>query len=77
MFERCEICGHKKALVYYHETKTFKCFGANGNVGGSIIDYIKAVEKTDIKKTLFIITKQRLLTVSVRVVMLAVVLLTT
>lgn len=49
MFERCEICGHKKDLVYYHETKTFKCFGANGNVGGSIIDYIKAVEKTDLK----------------------------
>ena len=40
MFERCEICGHKKDLVYYHETKTFNCFGASGNVGGSVIDYI-------------------------------------
>lgn len=49
MFERCEICGHKKDLVYYHETKTFNCFGASGNVGGSVIDYIIAVEKTDLK----------------------------
>ena len=49
MFERCEICGHKKDLVYYHATKTFNCFGASGNVGGSVIDYIIAVEKTDLK----------------------------
>ena len=49
MFERCEICGHKKDLVYYHETKTFNCFSASGNVGGSVIDYIIAVEKTDLK----------------------------
>ena len=49
MFERCEICGHKKDLVYYHKTKTFNCFGASGNVGGSVIDYIIAVEKTDLK----------------------------
>lgn len=49
MFERCEICGHKKDLVYYHETKTFNCFSASGNVGGSVIDYIIAVENTDLK----------------------------
>ena len=49
MFERCEICGHKKDLVYYHETTTVNCLGASGNVGGSVIDYIIAVEKTDLK----------------------------
>ncbi len=49
MFEYCEICGHRKDLVYYHDTKTFNCFGANGNVGGSVIDYIMRVENTDLK----------------------------
>lgn len=49
MFECCEICGHKKDLVYFHDTNTFFCFGACGHVGGSIIDYIMAVEKTDLK----------------------------
>ena len=49
MFECCEICGHKKDLVYFYDTNTFFCFGASGHVGGSIIDYIMAVEKTDLK----------------------------
>ena len=44
MFKECEICGHRKDLVYYHKTNTFYCFGANGGTGGSIIDYIVAVE---------------------------------
>lgn len=30
MFNKCEICGHNDDLVYYQDTNTFKCFGANG-----------------------------------------------
>ena len=44
MFKACEICGHRNDLVYYHDTNTFNCFGANGNKGGTIIDYLIAVE---------------------------------
>ena len=44
MFKECEICGHRNDLVYYHDTNTFNCFGANGNKGGTIIDYLIAVE---------------------------------
>lgn len=36
----CPICGHKEDFVFYPKTKTFMCFGANGNVGGSIIDFL-------------------------------------
>lgn len=39
-FESCEICGHKNDLVYYQDSNTFHCFSVNGNVGGSIIDYL-------------------------------------
>lgn len=44
MFLRCELCGHKKDLLYYHETHTFYCCGAGCNKGGSIIDYLMIVE---------------------------------
>ena len=52
MFEKCEICGHKNDLVYFKETNSFYCFGASGNKGGSIIDYIKITEKLDIKQAI-------------------------
>lgn len=45
MFETCEICGHKDDLVYYKYTNTFCCFGAGRKKGGSIIDYLMAVDK--------------------------------
>ena len=45
MFENCEICGHKNDLVYYPETNSFKCFSDKGDVGGTIIDYLKEVYK--------------------------------
>ena len=48
MFESCEICGHKKDLVYFHSTKSFYCFSSNGHKGGSILDYIMTVENTDV-----------------------------
>ncbi len=45
MFENCEICGHKNDLVYYPETNSFNCFSDKGDVGGTIIDYLKEVYK--------------------------------
>ena len=45
MFEECEICGHKKDLVYYHGTNTFCCFGGGNTIGGSVIDYLIASER--------------------------------
>lgn len=52
MFENCEICGHHKDLVYYKATNTFYCFGQNGNVGGSIIDYLMLVENLTLKQAI-------------------------
>jgi len=45
MYEKCPICEHKKCFVYYFKEKTFYCFGANGNVGGSIIDFLIHTKK--------------------------------
>lgn len=45
MFKTCEICGHHNDLVYYPETNTFYCFSDKGDVGGTIIDYLKEVYK--------------------------------
>lgn len=52
MFENCEICGHHKDLVYYKDSNTFHCFGANGNIGGSIIDYLMKVENLNLKQAI-------------------------
>lgn len=52
MFENCEICGHKNDLVYFKDTNSFHCFGASGNIGGSIIDYLMIVEKITLKKAI-------------------------
>lgn len=52
MFENCEICGHHDDLVYYYETNSFFCFNDEGNVGGSIIDYLMAVEHLTLKKAI-------------------------
>ncbi len=40
LFNPCPVCGHKDDFWYYENEKTFYCFGANGNVGGTIIDFI-------------------------------------
>ena len=45
MFETCELCGHKKDLVFYHQTNTFMCFGAECHRGGSIIDYLMIAKR--------------------------------
>lgn len=52
MFENCEICGHKNDLVYYPETNSFNCFSDNGDVGGTIIDYLMAVYKLKVSKAI-------------------------
>ena len=52
MFETCEICGHKNDLVYFKDTNSFYCFGAGGNKGGSIIDYLMIVEKITLKQAI-------------------------
>ena len=43
-FQNCEVCGHKDDLRYYKATNTFYCFSSSGEVGGTIIDYLMAVE---------------------------------
>jgi len=48
MFKRCEICGHRDDLVYYKSTNTFYCWGAHGGKGGTIIDYLMAVERLNL-----------------------------
>lgn len=52
MFENCEICGHHNDLVYYPETNSFNCFSDDGNVGGTIIDYLMAVEEINVKQAI-------------------------
>lgn len=52
MFENCEICGHHEDLVYYKDTNSFYCFSDDGNVGGTIIDYLMAVEGLNVKQAI-------------------------
>ena len=52
MFEKCEVCGHKEDLVYFKDTNSFFCFGASGNMGGSIIDYLIITEKLSLKQAI-------------------------
>lgn len=46
----CPICGHNDDFMYYENEKTFYCFGANGGVGGSIIDFVMHTQKVDYKE---------------------------
>lgn len=55
MFENCEICGHHNDLVYYPETNSFSCFSDKGKkekIGGTIIDYLMAVDKLNLPKAI-------------------------
>lgn len=51
-FYKCEVCGHNEDLVYYRDTNTFKCFGANGGQCGSIIDYLMIIENLTLKQAI-------------------------
>lgn len=55
MFENCEICEHHNDLVYYPETNSFNCFSDKGKkekIGGTIIDYLIAVDKLTVSKAI-------------------------
>lgn len=52
MFENCEICGHHNNLVYYKETNTFYCHSSSGDKGGTIIDYLMAVDKLKLSEAI-------------------------
>ena len=39
-FNVCPICKHKKDFSYFKDTNRFTCFGANGQVNGTFIDYL-------------------------------------
>lgn len=43
----CPICGHKDDFVFYPHTNSFRCFSTNGNVGGTIIDFLMYTKKLD------------------------------
>lgn len=58
MFENCEICGHHEDLVYYKDTNSFFCFSDDGNIGGTIIDYLMAVEHITLKQAIKKIRKE-------------------
>lgn len=47
VFNPCPICGHKDDFMFYTDTNTFKCFGASGDVGGSIIDFLMYTKRLD------------------------------
>lgn len=51
-FKNCCICGHHDCLRYYPKTNTFYCFGQNGCIGGSIIDYLMATKNFDKKEAI-------------------------
>lgn len=46
----CPICGHNDDFWYCENEKSFYCFGANGSVGGSIIDFVMHTQKVDYKE---------------------------
>lgn len=51
-FNPCPICGHNDDFYYYPETNSFKCFGQNGNVGGTIIDFIMHTKNINKKEAI-------------------------
>lgn len=51
-YRTCPICGHNDDFVFYPQTNSFYCFGAHGNVGGSIIDYLVYTKKINKKQAI-------------------------
>lgn len=52
MFKTCEVCKHHNDLVYFKDSKMFKCFGGSGGKYGTIIDYLMAVDKLSLPKAI-------------------------
>lgn len=48
----CPICHHKKDFSYYKSTHSFCCYGVNGNVNGSIIDFLVATKNVTKKEAI-------------------------
>ncbi len=48
----CPICGHKHCFSYYKDTHTFCCYGANGGISGTYVDYMVATEKISLKEAI-------------------------
>ena len=57
-FNPCPICGHNDDFYYYPDTNSFKCFGASGNVGGTVIDFIMHTQNIDKKSAVDIFKYQ-------------------
>jgi len=51
-FKKCPICGHNDCFRYYSNTNTFFCFGQNGRIGGTIIDYLMATKNMELKQAI-------------------------
>lgn len=51
-FSNCSVCGHNDCLRYYPKSNSFYCYGANGNIGGSIIDYLMVTEKLSMSEAI-------------------------
>lgn len=51
-FKTCSICGHQDCLRYYKKSNSFYCFGINGCVGGSIIDYLMITERLSLDEAI-------------------------
>lgn len=49
-FDKCPVCGHNDCLRYYKDTNSFYCFGSNGSLGGSIIEYLMATQNLSKKE---------------------------
>ena len=49
-FKKCPICGHNECFVYYKNTKSFYCYGKNGNKGGNIINFLMITKKLSKKE---------------------------
>lgn len=51
-FSNCSVCGHNDCLRYYPKSNSFYCYGANGSIGGSIIDYLMVTENLSVKEAI-------------------------
>ncbi len=51
-FDECPICSHNDCLRYYKDTNSFYCFGSNGQLGGSIIEYLMATKNLTKKESI-------------------------
>lgn len=51
-FNPCPICTHNDDFAFYLDTNTFMCYGANGDKGGTIIDFLMYTRNIDKKQAI-------------------------